>query len=173
MADQSKYLLDANVLIEAHKRYYGFDLCPGFWTAIVRHHHAHRVFSIDRVKDEIAKGKDKLTKWAKSRAPETLFKKTDSEAIIAQFGKMIEWVQNDPQFLPAAKKEFARIADGWLIACAKAEGLIVVTEESYEPMRMNKVKIPNACRQFAVQYVNTFEMLRELRVRFVERPVTA
>jgi len=25
------YLLDANVYIEAHQRYYGMDLCPGFW----------------------------------------------------------------------------------------------------------------------------------------------
>lgn len=25
------FLLDANVFIEAKNRYYGFDICPGFW----------------------------------------------------------------------------------------------------------------------------------------------
>lgn len=28
------FLLDTNVFIEAHQRYYGLDLCPGFWDAL-------------------------------------------------------------------------------------------------------------------------------------------
>ena len=31
----NRYLLDANPFIEAKNRYYGFDICPGFWTAII------------------------------------------------------------------------------------------------------------------------------------------
>ena len=27
----ARYLLDANVFIEAKNRYYGFDFCPAFW----------------------------------------------------------------------------------------------------------------------------------------------
>ena len=27
----SRYLLDANVFIEAYKRYYAFDIAPAFW----------------------------------------------------------------------------------------------------------------------------------------------
>jgi len=30
-ASELQYILDANVFIEAYKRYYAFDLCPGFW----------------------------------------------------------------------------------------------------------------------------------------------
>jgi len=26
------YLLDADTLISAHRQYYPFDFCPGFWT---------------------------------------------------------------------------------------------------------------------------------------------
>jgi hypothetical protein len=169
MADQRKYVLDTNVLIEAHRRYYGFDLCPGFWTAIVRKHHENRVFSIDRVKQEIARGKDKLDKWAKLKAPDTFFKKTDGKPIIDQFGKMIEWVQGESQYAPEAKAAFAQAADGWLIAYAKAGELIVVTHEVYSPEAKARVPIPNVSRQFAVEYVNTFEMLRELGVQFGQR----
>lgn len=31
MAEAVRYILDANVLIEAKRRYYAFDLCPGFF----------------------------------------------------------------------------------------------------------------------------------------------
>lgn len=27
----TKYILDANVFIEAHRRYYSFDIAPSFW----------------------------------------------------------------------------------------------------------------------------------------------
>lgn len=53
----------------------------------------------------------------------------------------------------------------------KAEGLIIVTDELYDADIRKKVKIPNVCRQFAVECINTFAMLRELGIRFVERPV--
>jgi hypothetical protein len=169
MAERRIYLLDANILIQAHKGYYGFDLCPGFWKAIVRQHHENRVFSIDRVKQEIVKGKDKLAQWTDVKAPKTFFKKTDDKTIIEQFAGMMAWVQSEPQYKPEAKDEFATVADGWLIACAKVEGLIVVTGELYKPDIQKKVPIPNVCRQFAVECVNTFQMLRELHIQFVER----
>ena len=36
------YLLDANVFMEAHRRYYAFDLCPGFWECLLHHHRRRR-----------------------------------------------------------------------------------------------------------------------------------
>jgi hypothetical protein len=169
MAEPRKYLLDANILIEAHKRYYSLDLCPGFWEAVVRQHRANRIFSIDRVKKEIDDGKDLLTEWMQQEAPDTLFKRTDIAAVVGQFGKMVAWVQGESQYKQEAKAEFATVADGWLIACAKTEGLIVVSEEMYNRDVKKKVPIPNVCRQFDVEYINTFDMLRELKIQFVER----
>lgn len=29
-----KYCLDANVFVEAHRRYYAFDIAPPFWRAL-------------------------------------------------------------------------------------------------------------------------------------------
>jgi hypothetical protein len=163
-------LLDTNILVEAHKRYYGFDLCPGFWRAVIRQHHDKRIFSIDRVKKEIAQGKDKLTRWTRRSVLKAFFKKTDDFAIIEQFGKMVVWVQAEPQYKPEAKAEFATVADGWLIACAQAEGLTVVTEEVYNQNIQKRVPIPNVCRQFQVECVNTFQMLRELEIKFYAPP---
>lgn len=47
------YLLDANVFIEAKRRYYAFDICPGFWDALLMQHENAKVASIDRVKKEL------------------------------------------------------------------------------------------------------------------------
>jgi Domain of unknown function (DUF4411) len=42
------YLLDANVFIEAKKRWYGFDFCPGFWAWLDSENKQGKVFSIER-----------------------------------------------------------------------------------------------------------------------------
>jgi len=76
------------------------------------------------------------------------------------------WVQGRDQFRPEAKAEFARGADGWLIAYAGVHGLAVVTHEEFAPNVRRKVPIPNVCRQFNVPFVDTFSMLRTLEVRF-------
>jgi hypothetical protein len=169
MAKSRIYLLDSNVLIEAHKRYYGFDICPGFWDAITRQHRKNRVFSLDRVQKEIDGNKDRLAEWSKSTAPETLFKPSDTPKIVRQFGELVTWVQAEPQYKPEAKAQFAAVADGWLIACAKAEGLILVTDEVYNRDIKKKVPIPNVCRHVDVEYINTFQMMRELGVCLIEQ----
>jgi hypothetical protein len=70
------------------------------------------------------------------------------------------------QFTQAARAEFATVADGWVVAYAKAHGLKVVTHEVYAPNIKKRVKIPNVCVEFSVDYCNTFEMLQELGVKF-------
>ena len=44
------YVLDANVLIQAHRLYYAFPICPGFWDCLLQHHQAGRILSIDKVR---------------------------------------------------------------------------------------------------------------------------
>ena len=167
-------MLDANVFIDAKNRYYGFNLCPGYWTALIAHHERGRIFSIDKVRNELTTTRnelddapDVLSDWAKDSVPDTFFKGTQDQAVVDVFREMVIWVNSEAQFTPAAKDEFAKKADGWVIAYAKANGLIVVTHEAYEPESKKKVKMPNVCLEFDVEYVNTFEMLEELRVKFI------
>ena len=174
MSGGKRYVLDANVFIEAKNKYYGFSLCPGFWKALITQHESKRVFSIDKVRDELVKVRnepddvpDPLSDWAKDTVPDTFFKKTQDQAVINAFQVMVTWVNSEAQFTPAAKAEFASAADGWLIAFAKVNKLIVVTHEEYRSDVKKKVPIPNICLEFDVQYVNTFEMLEDLKVRFI------
>jgi len=75
------------------------------------------------------------------------------------------WVTAQGQFTDAAKEQFARGADGWLVAYAKAMGYVVVTQEQISADVRRRVPIPNVCTAFGVRYVDTFEMLRELGSR--------
>jgi hypothetical protein len=166
MSVGKRFLLDANTFIEAHQSYYAFDICPGFWLALIRQNAAKRLYSIDKVKSELLAGHDKLSDWVKDRAKE-FFKATADRNVAIEFGNLVNWVQNQAQFTTEAKAEFAAVADGWVIAYAKANGLIVVTHEEYAPDAKKKVPMPNVCLQFGVDYCNTFEMLTELGIRLV------
>lgn len=158
------YVLDANVFIQAHRRYYAFDLCPGFWRCLTHFCGASRLMSVDRVRNEIKDG-DRLAEWIRT-APEHLFASTADPRVIDAFGEMMAWVQGNRQFSEAAKAEFAGVADGWLAAYARVHGAVVVTHETFNAEIKKKVPLPNVCRAFDVPYVDTFRMLRALDVRF-------
>lgn len=167
MSAAKSYVLDANVFIGAHQGYYAFDICPGFWRALVRQHQAKRVCSIDKVESELVGMNDRLKQWVQQTAPDTFFKGTADKKVISAYTEMVNWVQSQSQFSPEAKAEFAAVADGWLVAYAKTNGLLVVTHEEYAPNIKRNVPVPNVCIEFSVDYCNTFEMLKDLKEKFV------
>ena len=166
MSDTARYLIDSNVFIEAHRHYYAFNLCPGFWKSLVWLHGQDRLLSLDKVKDEITRESDELVAWAVNTMPDTGFAVSKEDDVLEWFGKMQVWAQGQPQYTDAAKEEFASVADAWLIAYARAYGLILVTHEQYKPDVKRRVPIPNVCKAFDVPHVNTFEMLTALTIRY-------
>ena len=60
----SKYLLDANIFIQAKNLHYGFDFCPAFWSWLEEQNGNGRVASIEKVADELYAGEDRLAEWA-------------------------------------------------------------------------------------------------------------
>jgi|SRR6185436_10881552 len=90
----------------------------------------------------------------------------DDLTVIDTYRKIMTWVNAQAQFLPAAKSEFARGADGWLIGYAKVHGVTVVTHEVLALAARRKVPIPNVCLAFDVPYTDTFQMLRALGISF-------
>jgi Domain of unknown function (DUF4411) len=170
VSDSREYALDSNVFVEAKRRYYAFDICPGFWKNLLWHQGRGRVSSVDRIKEELDRGGDDLTKWINSVMPEACFAATDDADVIRFFGEMVTWVNAQPQFLQEAKAEFAAGADGWLIAYAKAKDLVLVTQEIALPEARRRVPIPNVCEAFDVAYVDTFDMLRDFETRFSWQP---
>jgi hypothetical protein len=159
------FVLDANVFMEAARRYYAFDLVPPFWETLVEFAEAGRLESIDRVKKEIEKGKDDLAEWAGSHFSDA-FASTDEDSINALYADIMSWVESQTQYTDAAKADFAGDADGWLVAYAKTKNRILITHEVAAPDAKAKIPIPNVCLAFDVEFEDTFQMLRKLGVRF-------
>jgi hypothetical protein len=125
------YALDANVFIEAARRYYAFAICPGFWQSLVHHHGEGHIFSIDRVKEEMADKGDELATWVADQVLDACFESSDTEAITVAYAQLVGWVNAQDQFSAAAKTQFAEKADAWLIAYAKATGKCSLRTKSF------------------------------------------
>ena len=151
--------------MQAYRDYYAPDFCPAFWDCIPLYFHAGRLISIDRVFAEIKNPGD-LIQWAQN-APNGLFVTSGEQQVASNFARIMAWVNGNPQFFDEAKAKFAAGADGWLIAYAQAHNAVVVTQEVSAPSAKTRVPIPDVCQEFNVPYQNTFQMLRQLGVRFV------
>jgi hypothetical protein len=157
------YLLDANVFIQAKNLHYGFDFCPAFWDWLVQSNAFGRVFSIEKVADEIAAGGDELSMWAAQRGP-GFFLKPDA-AILPALGTISTWAVSQT-YEAAAVSTFLQVADYYLVGHACAHNQTVVTHEIAAPST-RRIKIPNACIGAGVKFMTPYEMLRRERARFV------
>ncbi|MEI6715840.1 MAG: DUF4411 family protein [Verrucomicrobiota bacterium] len=159
------YVIDTNVFVEAHRRYYPFDICPGFWSALCWWQSKGRVCSVAKVKEELTRNDDTLCSWSTDKFGDDAFI-SPSQNVVGAFSELADWVNTQNQFQDRAKAEFSEVADGWVIAHAKATGSIVVTHEGYSPEKRNKVPMPNVCQAFNIEWISSFEMLRRLGVTF-------
>jgi hypothetical protein len=161
------FFLDSDVFIAAKNAYYAFDICPGFWDAIIQAHGEDRVRSIDRIKAELLAGqpKEDLVQWVKGKVPAGFFHATQSKAVLDAYGEIVLWVQRSTQYLDRAKAKFATEADGWLVAYSMVYGTTVVTNEQPRPESRSRVLLPDVCAQFKVSSRDTFTMLRNLTVK--------
>jgi len=161
-----RYLLDADALISAHRQYYPFDFCPGFWAWLKQKHEQKRVFSVDAVYAELQRGDDELSRWAKTMKRKGFFLATDSAAIVPDISRLSQWVSMS-NFTQAAAHEFNDSTDMVLVAFAKTCGMVVVTNEKSEPEAKRTVKIPDACKAMQLQYIDLFELLRKEKIRLI------
>ncbi len=79
------YLLDANVFIEASRRYYGFDLVPQFWDWLIDAHSRGVVMTVQQVADEITPG-DELHNWFSQLPPTFVEPHTSADSVPGHLG---------------------------------------------------------------------------------------
>lgn len=170
MARRTRYLLDADVLVQAHRRHYKFEIAPGFWDALIWHHKQRAVCSIDKIRKELLDGKDALSQWVKRDCPAGFFESTSDPAVGKRYGEIVQWAYAQKRYKPEALSKFATAADGWLVAYACEHGMTVVTQEVSAPESKTEVKIPDVCDALNVRPIDTFEMLANLGVQFTWKP---
>ncbi len=160
------YLVDTNVLIDAHRYHYGFDFYPGFWKWLYHANRQERVFSVNRVYEEICRQDDRLSAWA-SDCDNGFFLRLSAD-IDPYLKRVADFVKSE-NFKIADVREFIESADYHLIAHALCDKFAVVTQEVYRRTKA-KIKIPFVCESLNVDCITPFEMLRREKVRFVWQP---
>lgn len=159
------YILDSNIFIQAYRTYYAFDIAPKFWDELNNHSSNGNIASIDRVQNELINGGDQLSSWIGNNCACT-FVPTDDSNTISAYTQIMRWAQSTPRFSQNAISEFAKVADGWIVAYAMANSCTVATLEISQPNGRSRVKIPDVCQAFSVPFTDTFTMLRRLGVSF-------
>lgn len=154
------YLLDTNIFIRC-KNEMPMDIFQGFWQHLTELAQKGVIFSSVKVKEEIDRGNDELKLWCDSNLPSSFFLPFDS---YEEYSRLMNWAGNNTDFSPAAKQEFATVADAFLVATAASQHLKVVTFETSDPNCKKRVKIPDACVAIGVEYCSLNDMLHELRI---------
>jgi hypothetical protein len=160
------YVLDANVFISAKNLHYGLDFCPAFWDWLVDNNTAGKVFSIEKVGDEVLALADELSVWADARGTE-FFLRPDA-AVVPSLAAVSAWATGQ-RYEPAAVNTFLQVADYYLVAQAHAGAHTVVTHE-IPSASTRKIKIPDACIGLNIKCMTPYEMLRLERARFILGP---
>ena len=149
------YLLDANVLIDAHRDYYPIGRVPEFWEWLLHQSSLGRAKVPLEIYEELTTGTDDLARWMK-----------DHRQLKSRFGKLVAKITNEcyaPDLYDEEVEKMGR--DPFLMAYAYAdkERRCVVTTEASRPKRKRANRhIPDVCQDLGVRCCNTFQLLREL-----------
>ncbi len=166
----SKFIVDSNFFIQAHRSIYPLDVFQSFWLKVKNLSENGTIVSIDKVKKEIfdnASHQDELKLWCGSNLPTDFF--FDTASVLNNYISIVSWANSmTDHYTPNAIQEFFEtdLADPWLIAFAMSNNWTIVTYEKSEPNIKRKIKIPEVCNHFNVRYINTIQMFRELNENF-------
>lgn len=159
------YLLDANVLINAHRTYYGIDMVPEFWDWIYYNAQIGRVKMPSEILNELIDGpddpaKDPLYGWLKSgdiedtlRLSETLSVDAIQTVLKHGYGGNL----NDIQIEGLGQ-------DPFLVAYSHSQNnRCIVTAETSKPSRSpHNRKVPDACNLMKFKWCDQHAFTRQL-----------
>lgn len=155
-------LLDSNAFITPALTYYSFDICGGYWDWLIEAAADGKIASIEAVKRELRDKDDQLRHWIDYYASSIFL--PDTAAASNSLGQVATWATSNG-YTQNAESEFLAKADYQLVARAHHEDFQVVTLETSEPLRKNRIKIPDACNAHGVSSITPYEMLRQNGVR--------
>jgi hypothetical protein len=156
------------VLIQAWQKYYSPKLCPDYWTILNRLGEQGLIFLPQIVFEEIIRTDDDLTKWVKGSSIPVLIPDTNVTNILRTIFEV-----NPLHRTLVDNTKNRSLADPWVIAHALNEKAVVVTkEEKVTSANASRIKIPNVCDNMGVTWINDFEFIERMNIRFSCRLIT-
>lgn len=157
------YLFDTNIFIRS-KNEMPEDTWPTFWMRIAELIRDGKIFTSEKVKEEIERGNDELTCWMKENATSGFYCSIDGN-VLGKYSDVQNWAKSTNRFRQTALDDFARVADAYLVATAAAKGWTLVTYETSDPNCSKRVKIPDACIALGVEVCDLNSAFKDLGVR--------
>ena len=158
-----KYLLDTNIYIGFYDRYYRPIHFPTFWDNIKTPLNENVV--IPKVVLDESHQDEWIKEWVKENFNRDIINhKTYAE----QFGEVLAHIQSSKYYRDDVLIDWARekIADPWLLAIAKKENLIIVTDELPKIRDKNrpskKAKIPDVAKDLSIDCINRNEFFARI-----------
>ena len=155
------YVFDTNSLSVILKHYYP-ERFPSLWTKLDEMLTNGDINLVRESYNEIMRlnAKDRPALWAKENRH--IFSTPSADEL--QFVNEIFAVRHFQQLVEKKKiLSGSPVADPFVIAKARFEGAIVVTEETYKE---NAAKIPNVCEHFGIECINLEEFMQRENWRF-------
>lgn len=155
------FLIDANVLIDAHRDYYPLDRVPEFWDWLLYQAEIGAIKIPIEIYEEIVDGEGPLVEWLVDRnvkATLVLHDEVDAGLVTTAVTTGYAADLTDDEQIKVGR-------DPFLVAHALADATnrCVVTTEVSKPSktRANR-KLPDVCAANGVECHNTFELVRRL-----------
>lgn len=161
-----KVLFDANSFIDPYNKYYAPKLVPSYGKYLLEV--APQIVLLDRVYNEVTRGKDSLASWLQNHKENFCFLSTRDAEILSVYGRVIQYLDESPLYQEAAVRCWSeeRVADPWLIAAAKVKGYTIVTFEvggiPLVSAPSGRPKIPVVGREFGVECEDLFSYLSRM-----------
>jgi Domain of unknown function (DUF4411) len=154
------YLLDANVLIQAHEDYYPMDRVPQFWDWLLSNAENGLIKMPVEIHGEIAIADGLLATWISAEATKKVLlldEEVDQDTVakVLAEGYGADLTDNDLEKIGN---------DAFLIAYALANGeRTVVTKETSRPTaQKGNRKVPDVCDHFKVKWIRDFQLYKTL-----------
>ena len=155
-----KYVVDTNVL-RAFFDFYFRDVSPELYDSFDKMIEDGNLISVKEVYNEMEKQhkKDSVTLSELNKIKNIFFFFSNDEEV-----KIIHDIYSNTNFRNNIKENNILkgwpVADAFLVAKAKIEKAILVTNEKFSP---NAAKIPNICEKYNVKYINLQQFLMVLK----------
>lgn len=139
-----KYLLDTNSFITPYRSYYNPQITPPFWNNLLSLFEKCHLYTIDKVVEEIKKGRDWLTDWIKKLPKNKVLKPEEDISIMQKYEEIVRYLETTDY---RKKDEFIN-CDAYLITYVLTYDYVLVTFEKLDSSKI--IKIPKVCNALGI-----------------------
>lgn len=161
------YLLDTNIYIAFYERYYPQRNFPSFWERLVQ------TFQQEVVVPRVVMEETEKSDWLNTYMTETCgLNPIDHRKYLNQWAEVLKNVRNNPAYRIEAVDSYngwskETVADAWLLAIAKEEKYILVTEETknvnlYKGGPVRSAKIPDVAEDIGIECIDRLEFFKRI-----------